>query len=117
MTGPHRPGSRPDDTPRPGAARRCDVRPGPVVCTTGGRVRGLLRDGAHVFHAIPYAAPPVGAARFAAPGPAPSGTASATPPGPAPPRRPRSAADSAAWTSARSPARHRYPAMAISPSR
>ncbi|MCL6298870.1 carboxylesterase/lipase family protein [Streptomyces kronopolitis] len=92
MTGAHRPGSRPDDATRPGAARRCDVRPGPVVCTTGGRVRGLHRDGAHVFHAIPYAAPPVGAARFAAPGPAPGwhGVRDATRPGPTAPAPVRS---------------------------
>ncbi|MGX1849605.1 carboxylesterase/lipase family protein [Streptomyces sp. NPDC055299] len=86
MTDAHRPTSRPDG-PRGSAARRCDARPGPVVRTTCGRVRGLHQDGAHVFHSIPYAAAPVGAARFAAPAPAPAwhGVRDATRPGPTAP--------------------------------
>ncbi|MFD9207096.1 carboxylesterase/lipase family protein [Streptomyces sioyaensis] len=64
-----------------------DARPGPVVRTTGGRVRGLHKDGVQVFHGIPYAAAPVGAARFAAPSPAPAwhGVRDATRPGPTAP--------------------------------
>lgn len=86
MTGAHRL-TGPSEAPGRSAARRGDVRPGPVVRTTGGRVRGLHRDGTHVFHAIPYAAAPVGAARFAAPGPAPAwhGVRDATRPGPTAP--------------------------------
>jgi para-nitrobenzyl esterase len=39
------------------------------VLVTGGRVRGRVSDGIHAFLGIPYAAPPVGAARFRAPAP------------------------------------------------
>ncbi len=42
---------------------------GPVVLTPAGRVRGEVRDGVARFLGIPYAAPPVGALRFAAPRP------------------------------------------------
>ena len=31
----------------------------PIATTTTGSVRGLTRDGVHVFRSIPYAAPPV----------------------------------------------------------
>ncbi|MEV5538262.1 carboxylesterase family protein [Saccharopolyspora shandongensis] len=41
----------------------------PIVTTTGGAVRGRADANAHVFLGIPYAAPPTGAARFAAPAP------------------------------------------------
>jgi para-nitrobenzyl esterase len=41
----------------------------PIATTTGGDVRGLTRDGVHVFRSIPYAAPPVGARRFRPPAP------------------------------------------------
>ncbi|MBB5918558.1 para-nitrobenzyl esterase [Nocardia transvalensis] len=41
----------------------------PIVTTTAGAVRGRAVDGARVYLDIPYAAPPVGAARFAAPQP------------------------------------------------
>jgi para-nitrobenzyl esterase len=37
--------------------------------TTVGRIRGVLRDGVHVFKGVPYAAPPVGEARFLPPRP------------------------------------------------
>jgi para-nitrobenzyl esterase len=63
----------------------------PIVLTTGGRVRGARQGDVTVFRGIPYAAPPVGAARFAAPG-APSSWdgvrdgATGGPTAPAPPR-------------------------------
>jgi para-nitrobenzyl esterase len=39
----------------------------PVVATRAGKVRGTARDGVQVFRGIPYAQPPVGSLRFAAP--------------------------------------------------
>ena len=42
----------------------------PVVSLTTGRVRGRTSDEGSAFLAIPYAAPPVGPARFEAPRPA-----------------------------------------------
>ncbi|MEU2333454.1 carboxylesterase family protein [Streptomyces sp. NPDC013172] len=50
-------------TPAPAAAE------GPVVRTAAGAVRGLREDGLAVFRGIPFAKPPVGEARFAAPRP------------------------------------------------
>ena len=58
----------------------------PIVTTTGGRIRGTVEHGVHVFRGIPYAEPPVGGGgsgrRCGAPrGPAcstPLGSASAT---------------------------------------
>ncbi|MFF8399043.1 carboxylesterase/lipase family protein [Streptomyces sp. NPDC016172] len=44
--------------------------PGPVVRTTAGAVRGRREAGLAVFRGIPFAAPPVGEARFMAPRPA-----------------------------------------------
>ncbi|MEG8279267.1 carboxylesterase/lipase family protein [Streptomyces sp. AHA2] len=44
--------------------------PGPVVRTTAGAVRGRREEGLAVFRGIPFAAPPVGEARFRAPRPA-----------------------------------------------
>lgn len=41
----------------------------PTVRTTSGLVRGRSRDGVHAFLGIPYAAPPFGPRRFAAPQP------------------------------------------------
>jgi para-nitrobenzyl esterase len=41
----------------------------PTVQTSGGTVRGTSRDGVHTFLGIPYAAPPFGPRRFAAPQP------------------------------------------------
>jgi para-nitrobenzyl esterase len=41
----------------------------PIATTTSGQVRGLVRDGVHVFRSIPYAAPPVGSRRFRPPQP------------------------------------------------
>ncbi|MFC7841951.1 carboxylesterase/lipase family protein [Streptomyces sp. NPDC057382] len=45
-------------------------RPGPVVRTTAGAVRGRREEGLAVFRGVPFAAPPVGEARFQAPRPA-----------------------------------------------
>ena len=42
----------------------------PIATTTAGSVRGITRDGVHVFRSIPYAAPPVGSRRFRPPEPA-----------------------------------------------
>ncbi|MCX2965512.1 carboxylesterase family protein [Gordonia sp. Z-3] len=47
---------------------RADVD-APAVDTTSGRVRGLGADGIFAYLGIPYAAPPIGAAAFAAPAP------------------------------------------------
>lgn len=41
----------------------------PVVTTTNGPLRGVVRDGVAAFLGVPYAAPPLGAGRFAAPEP------------------------------------------------
>ncbi|GGR80631.1 carboxylic ester hydrolase [Streptomyces parvulus] len=41
----------------------------PVVRTAAGAVRGRVEDGLAVFRGIPFAEPPVGAGRFAAPAP------------------------------------------------
>ncbi|RBY83715.1 carboxylesterase/lipase family protein [Geodermatophilus sp. TF02-6] len=45
------------------------MAPEPLVRTTSGTVRGTIRDGVHAFLGIPYAAPPFGPRRFAAPAP------------------------------------------------
>ncbi|MGX7728036.1 carboxylesterase/lipase family protein [Rhodococcus sp. 2H158] len=64
-----------------------------TVQTTGGTVRGTPTDGVWAFLGIPYAAAPVGAARFAAPGPRPhwDGVRDATAPGPTCPQAPYAA--------------------------
>ncbi|MFG2941818.1 carboxylesterase/lipase family protein [Streptomyces sp. NPDC048282] len=61
---------------------------GPVVRTTTGPVRGLRENGLAVFRGIPFAEPPVGELRFAAPRPARSwdGTRDAYAFGPPPPQ-------------------------------
>ncbi|TXS76752.1 carboxylesterase/lipase family protein [Streptomyces sp. me109] len=61
---------------------------GPVVRTASGAVRGRREDGLTVFRGIPFARPPVGAARFAAPRPprAWDGTREAYSFGPPPPQ-------------------------------
>ncbi|MFH8221153.1 carboxylesterase/lipase family protein [Streptomyces sp. NPDC018057] len=68
-------------------------RPDPVVTTGQGAVRGLRQDdGTLAFLGIPYAAPPRGAGRFAAPLPHPPwhGVRDATAPGPTAPQSARS---------------------------
>lgn len=58
----------PSRTPSAGVERT--VRSAePVIPTTAGLVRGRWEDGLAIFRGIPYAAPPVGEARFAAPRP------------------------------------------------
>lgn len=56
--------------------------------TAAGRVRGAVEAGVAVFRGIPFAAPPVGDRRFAAPGPPPrwEGVRDALAFGPAPPQ-------------------------------
>jgi para-nitrobenzyl esterase len=59
-----------------------------VVATRAGRVRGTHADGVHAFLGIPYAQPPVGSLRFAAPVPHEpwDGVRDATEFGPPPPQ-------------------------------
>jgi para-nitrobenzyl esterase len=60
----------------------------PVVRTAGGQVRGRTDDAVAIFRGIPFARPPVGGLRFAAPGPAEpwDGVRAATEFGPPPPQ-------------------------------
>ncbi|MEQ6896028.1 carboxylesterase family protein [Microbacterium sp. KR10-403] len=62
----------------------------PVVSTSHGPVEGFWRDGSAAFLGVPFAAPPVGELRFAAPAPPTPWTAvrPATAYGPTPQRRP-----------------------------
>src|SRR5882724_11909659 len=55
--------------PQVGEGVRMDVAE-PVVRTAAGAVRGRAENGVAVFRGIPFAQPPVGALRFAAPEPA-----------------------------------------------
>ncbi|MFI2780744.1 carboxylesterase/lipase family protein [Streptomyces sp. ALB3] len=66
-------------------------RPEPLVTTTQGVVRGLRGADARTFLGIPYAAPPVGAGRFASPRPHEpwDGVRDATVPGPNAPQSER----------------------------
>lgn len=68
-----------------------NTRTDPVVVTTEGSVRGLRQGGITTFLNIPYAAPPRGAGRFAAPGPHEpwDGVRDATVPGPNAPQSAR----------------------------
>lgn len=63
---------------------------GPAVVTRDGSVRGTVKAGVHVFRGIPFARPPLGALRFAAPEPvAPwEGVRPAVTFGPRPPQTP-----------------------------
>jgi para-nitrobenzyl esterase len=66
-----------------------DSAPGlPVVTTGAGALRGTARNGIAAFKGVPYAAPPVGPLRFAAPAPVPAweGVRDATEYGPNPPK-------------------------------
>ena len=62
-----------------------------VVATTSGLIRGTQTPGARVFFAVPYAAPPAGELRFAAPRPHQgwAGVRAAVRPGPTAPQPPR----------------------------
>ncbi len=62
----------------------------PIARTTSGHVRGIAADGLTTFCAVPYAAPPLGHRRFAAPAPhAPwSGIRDCTKPGTSAPQGP-----------------------------
>ncbi len=62
-----------------------------VVTTTSGRIRGARTAPARMFLDVPYAAPPVGGSRFAAPRPHPGweGIRDAVRPGPNAPQPPR----------------------------
>lgn len=61
---------------------------GAIVDTAAGRLRGVREGEVLAFHAVPYAAPPVGPLRFAPPAPAQpwSGVRDATRPGPSAPQ-------------------------------
>ena len=74
-----------------------DTSPEAVVTSTGA-VRGRAEDGLAVFRGIPFAQPPVGEARFAAPRPASpwDGIRDAFEFGPQPPQLPRPGAPAAA---------------------
>lgn len=63
---------------------------GPVLATAHGLLRGTVEGTVAAFRGVPYAASPVGALRFAAPGPQPgwSGVRDAVRPGPAVPQGP-----------------------------
>lgn len=65
------------------ASAEAEPAAGPVVTTRSGAVRGTVADGLRSFQGIPYAAPPVGGARWRAPAPAASwtGVRDATEPG------------------------------------
>ena len=45
-----------------------------IAATKAGKLRGVTRDGIHIFRSIPYAGPPIGSRRFRPPTPAESWT-------------------------------------------
>ena len=55
--------------PGPGGAGRGPDRDRPEVTTRQGVLRGVARDGVHVWRGVPFAAPPVGPRRFRSPAP------------------------------------------------
>ena len=63
---------------------------GPTVSTAQGKLAGTLADDVAVFRGVPYAAPPLGALRWAPPAPHPgwAGVRDAAKDGPAPPQLP-----------------------------
>ena len=67
------------------AAPASQAVPGPIVQAPAGALEGRVEGGLDVFEGVPYAAPPVGPARWRPPGPAPawSGVRRATAFGPA----------------------------------
>ncbi|MFG3282269.1 carboxylesterase/lipase family protein [Streptomyces sp. NPDC048111] len=71
--------------PSAAAASQPGAASAPVVHTRAGAVRGAVHEGYRVFDGVPYAAPPVGPLRWAAPRPAAPwhGVRDATRPGPA----------------------------------
>ena len=84
----HRSGRGQDDRRVRGGVMGVDERRGPEVRTAVGRLRGSWEAGMAVFRGIPFAEPPVGALRFAAPRPAPgwAGVREALAFGPPPPQ-------------------------------
>ena len=80
---------RPEPGPVPG--RPATAPDDLVVATTSGLIQGTRTPQARVFFGVPYAAPPAGESRFAAPRPHPgwAGVRDAARPGPTAPQPPR----------------------------